>query len=132
VAQRLREDVEALAGIERGSATAGERESAEWVAGRLREAGAEGVRLESYRYQPTFAYAHFVHYVAGMLRSRLGAWTDPVLARLAGVPAVSILSVKDGGFPNYHLQSDVPEHVDYGCAERCVAAVLRIGEGFSG
>ena len=32
-------------------------------------------------------------------RWRLGAWTDPVLARLGGLPALSILSVRRGGLP---------------------------------
>ncbi len=41
-------------------------------------------------------------------RWRLGAWTDPVLARVRGLPAASVLSVKDGGFPHYHLPSDFP------------------------
>jgi hypothetical protein len=59
---------------------------------------------------------------AGLRRWRLGAWTDPVLAALAGLPALSILSVRDGGFPNYHLPSDTPEAVDFDCAERCVSA----------
>ena len=45
-----------------------------------------------------------------------------MLAALAGLPAVSILSVRDGGFPNYHLPSDLPEHVDMGCVEACVDA----------
>ena len=53
-------------------------------------------------------------------RWRLGAWTDPVLARLGGLPAVSLLSVREGGFPNYHLPADTPEQVDYGCLEACV------------
>ena len=53
-------------------------------------------------------------------RWRIGGWTDPVLATLRGLPTLSILSVKDGGFPNYHLPSDVPEHVDWECVERCV------------
>jgi Zn-dependent M28 family amino/carboxypeptidase len=63
---------------------------------------------------------------AGLRRWRLGAWTDPVLARLAGLRAVSILSVRDGGFPNYHLPSDTPDQVDLGCVEACVAAAERI------
>ena len=58
----------------------------------------------------------------GLRRWRLGAWTDPVLARLAGLPAISILSVRDGGFPNYHLPSDTPERVDIDCVEACVRA----------
>jgi Iap family predicted aminopeptidase len=63
---------------------------------------------------------------AGLRRWRLGAWTDPVLARLAGLRAVSILSVRDGGFPNYHLPSDTPDRVDLGCVEECVDAAERI------
>jgi len=59
-------------------------------------------------------------------RWRLGGWTDPVLARLAGLRAVSLLSVRDGGFPNYHLPSDTPERVDYDCAGACVRAALAI------
>jgi Iap family predicted aminopeptidase len=63
---------------------------------------------------------------AGLRRWRLGAWTDPVLAVLAGLPALSILSVRDGGFPNYHLPSDVPANVDLGSVEACVSAAEAI------
>jgi hypothetical protein len=63
---------------------------------------------------------------AGLRRWRLGAWTDPVIARLAGLPAISILSVRSGGFPNYHLPSDTPDRVDLGCVETCVAAAERM------
>jgi hypothetical protein len=62
----------------------------------------------------------------GLRRWRLGAWTDPVLARLGGLPALSLLSVREGGFPNYHLPADTPEHVDYVCVEACVRTVLAI------
>jgi hypothetical protein len=62
----------------------------------------------------------------GLRRWRLGAWTDPVLARLAGLPAISILSVRDGGFPNYHLPSDTPERVDLDCVDACVRAAHAI------
>jgi len=34
------------------------------------------------------------------------------------------LSVRDGGFPNYHRPGDVPAHVDIDC----VAAVVDIAE----
>jgi Peptidase family M28 len=55
-------------------------------------------------------------------RWRVGAWTDPILARLAGVPAVSMLSVGERGmYTRYHRMDDVPEHVDVACVERCVA-----------
>jgi hypothetical protein len=53
-------------------------------------------------------------------RWRIGGWTDPVLARLAGLPAISLLSVRDGGFPNYHRPTDTPDKVDWGCVEACV------------
>lgn len=60
-------------------------------------------------------------------RWRIGGWTDPVLARLAGLPAISLLSVRDGGFPNYHRPSDIPAHVDFSCVQRCVEAAHEIG-----
>jgi hypothetical protein len=63
---------------------------------------------------------------AGLRRWRLGAWTDPVLARLAGLPALSILSVRDGGFPNYHLPADTPDNVDIDCVRACVDAAHQI------
>jgi hypothetical protein len=64
---RVRADVEALAAIERGAGGAGERRSAEWVAGRLREAGAAEVRLQDFRYQRTYAWAHAAHFALGMV-----------------------------------------------------------------
>jgi hypothetical protein len=63
---------------------------------------------------------------AGLRRWRLGAWTDPALAALAGLPALSILSVREGGFPNYHLPTDTPENVDIACVEACVDAAEAI------
>lgn len=59
-------------------------------------------------------------------RWRLGAWTDPVLACIAGLPSISLLSVRDGGFPNYHLPGDTPDEVDFECVHRCVQAALGI------
>ena len=53
-------------------------------------------------------------------RWRLGGWTDPALAALGGLPAVSILSVRDGGITNYHLPSDTPERVDFESVRACV------------
>jgi hypothetical protein len=63
----LKADVSALAAIERGATSAGERASAEWAAGRLAEAGAADVRLEHFSYQGTYAWAHAAHYAVGML-----------------------------------------------------------------
>ena len=50
----------------------------------------------------------------------------PCSPRLGGLPALSLLSVREGGFPNYHLPSDTPERVDYGCLEASVNASLAI------
>ena len=61
-------------------------------------------------------------------RWRLGGWTDPILARFAGLPAVSILSMGGGMIPEYHRPTDTPDRVDWGCVDACLAlarAVLR-------
>ena len=52
-------------------------------------------------------------------RWRIGGWTDPILATFAGIPAVSILSMGPGYFPNYHRMSDTPENVDWASVESC-------------
>jgi acetylornithine deacetylase/succinyl-diaminopimelate desuccinylase-like protein len=67
----LRADVEALSAIVRDSAGAGERASAQWIAGRLRESGASDVRIEPYRYRTGFALAQTLHAAAGLLATRL-------------------------------------------------------------
>ena len=55
-------------------------------------------------------------------RWRIAAYTDPILARFAGLPAVSLLSVGDHGmYTRYHRMDDLPEHVDVACVERCAA-----------
>ena len=72
--------------MERASASAGERESGEWVARRLGEAGATDVRLESFRYQRNWAWRHVAHHAAGLVAARLGG---PVGAALAAATAVS-------------------------------------------
>lgn len=57
----------------------------------------------------------------GVERWRIGGWTDPVLARFAGLPAVSLLSIgPEGTFTHYHHPSDRPEFVDFACVEACV------------
>jgi len=60
-------------------------------------------------------------------RWRIAAWTDPILARFAGLPAASLLSVspQTGMYTRYHRMDDLPEHVDLACVERCV----QIAEG---
>lgn len=66
-------------------------------------------------------------------RWRIAAYTDPVLARFAGLPSVSLLSVGEHGmYTRYHRMDDLPEHVDIACVERCAAiaeATARTLEG---
>ena len=57
-------------------------------------------------------------------------WTDPILARFAGLPAISIVGVLDGGFPNYHVPTDTPDRVDWGAVERCLGSARRIARRF--
>jgi hypothetical protein len=71
--EALKADVEALSAIERRAATAGDRESAEWVAGRMREAGVEDVRIEPFRCHSTWAIPYGAHSLLGLLAARLPA-----------------------------------------------------------
>jgi hypothetical protein len=84
-----------------------------------------------------FAEADLATVDAGALRAgldapqrwRLGGWTDPVLARFAGLRAACLLSIGPHGlFTNYHLPSDVPEAVDFGCVEQCIAIAAGVGD----
>lgn len=61
-------------------------------------------------------------------RFRLGGWTDPVLARLAGLPTISLLSLRGNAFSDYHLPTDTPDRVDW----RSVDACLALAEGVIG
>ena len=71
--ESLRDDVRALSAVERRAATAGDRESAEWVAGRMREIGVEDVRVEPFRCHSTWAIPYGAHNLLGMLAARLPA-----------------------------------------------------------
>lgn len=83
----VRADVDHLAGMVRDSAGPGERASAAWIAGRLREAGAADVRVEPFRYQGTYAWAHAVHAAAGLAGAARGgpAGASVALAALASL-----------------------------------------------
>ena len=59
--------------MERRSASEGERRSAQWVARRLREAGAEDVRVQPYRYSRTFAWAYAAYFAAALVHPLLAA-----------------------------------------------------------
>lgn len=66
-------------------------------------------------------------------RWTIGGWTDPVLARHAGLPTVSLLSIGPKGvFTNYHRPTDTPERVDWDCVERCTRVAAGVGEAFAG
>ncbi|MCV4860913.1 hypothetical protein OFB63_33195, partial [Escherichia coli] len=73
-AESLRRDVEALASMVRGSAGAGERASAEWIAGRLRADGVADVRVEPFRGRRTYAWTHLAHVAAALLAARRRSW----------------------------------------------------------
>jgi hypothetical protein len=71
---------------------------------------------------------------AGLPRPRrftIGGWTDPVLALMAGLPAISLLSVRGTGFTNYHLPTDTPERVEWESVERCVRLAAGVAEAFA-
>ena len=66
-------------------------------------------------------------------RWRIAAWTDPILARFAGLPAVSMLSVGPKGmYTRYHRMDDLPEHVDLACVERCARIAHATARSFAG
>ena len=52
-------------------------------------------------------------------RWRIAAWTDPILAVMAGLPAASLLAMGPGYYPNYHHPSDRPENVAWESVEAC-------------
>lgn len=54
-------------------------------------------------------------------RYRVGGYTDPALARIAGLPTISLLSLRGNVFNDYHLPSDTPEHVDWDSVDRCLS-----------
>ncbi len=64
-------------------------------------------------------------------RARLGGYTDPVLARHAGLPAISLVSLQDGVFTNYHLPTDTPDRVDWDSVERCTRLAAAIADEFA-
>jgi hypothetical protein len=60
-------------------------------------------------------------------RWRIGGWTDAVLARHAGLPTLSLLSIgPDGAFTDYHRMTDTPERVDHASVDACLALARTI------
>jgi hypothetical protein len=64
-------------------------------------------------------------------RWSIGGWTDALQAKLAGLRALSLLSIgPEGVFTHYHVPDDLPEHVDFACVEACVETAAQIAERF--
>lgn len=99
----LREDVEALSAMRRRTTTAGERESAEWIAGRLRGLGTEDVRVTGFRGQSTWAWAHGAHLLAGLAAS----WIPGRAGRLLGA-LVALSYELDAGTRSQWLRRLLP------------------------
>ncbi|HEY7151159.1 MAG TPA: M28 family peptidase [Solirubrobacterales bacterium] len=91
----LRGLVETLTSIHRPTASRGERVAAEWVAGRLRELGAEGARVEKEDVHGTFWWplglAAGAGLAAGLLALRGRRAAAAAIAAAAGVAAVDDL-----------------------------------------
>src|SRR5829696_7103691 len=91
-----RERLEELCAYERGSASEGERRAAEWLAGELREAGAEGARVEEEpRANGTFWWP--IGLLAGAsaaagLAARRGGALRCALAALAGTAGAALIT----------------------------------------
>ncbi len=98
-------------------------------------ASGEGA-IRTYRYRRAdlaLADAGAAHAgLAAPARWRLGGWTDPILAVLAGLPAISLLSIgPQGTFTDYHLATDTPERVDWRSVASCVALAGGIVRAFA-
>lgn len=69
----------------------------------------------------------------GVQRWSIGGWTDALQARLAGLRAVSLLSIGPKGlFTHYHHPSDTPDHVDFASVRACTAAAAETIAAFAG
>ena len=111
----LHEDVEALAGLRRLTTTAGERESAEWVAGRLRALGTEDVRILTFRGQSSWAWAHGAHMLGGLAASWIRGRAGRLLGVLVAVSYELEVSVRSQwlrrllpGRPGYSVEAHIP------------------------
>ncbi len=66
-------------------------------------------------------------------RWRIGGWTDPVLARFAGLPALSLLSIGPRGtFTDYHRPTDTADRVDWGSVLACAEIAAGIAAEHAG
>jgi hypothetical protein len=77
--------VEELSRIERRATTAGERRSAEWVAGALRDAGATDIRLSPYRGHSSWVHSFVGHAAIVLAASSAGRAVARAVAAAATV-----------------------------------------------
>jgi Zn-dependent M28 family amino/carboxypeptidase len=65
-------------------------------------------------------------------RWSLGGWTDALQAKLAGLRALSILSIgPEGNLTHYHHPTDTPEHVDVASVRACLDVTERTIAAFA-
>jgi hypothetical protein len=76
----LRRDVEHLASLDRRTTSPGERSSADWIAGRLRDIGAADVTSWRFRSQSSWAPVNLAHVVAAMAAGTVPGIVGRVLA----------------------------------------------------
>ena len=108
----IERDIAALAGMQRGSASRGERDAAAWVVRRLEELGVEEVAIEPYRWPRTYAWTHLLHALAAFGPRRLSMaaavsyelecsgrlqWLPRLLPKGVGVNVVARIPPRGGG-----------------------------------
>lgn len=86
--QRLMQDIEALCGFSRGSATSGERQAAEHLERRLAGMGLE-VALEPFRAYPHYYHVYLLHMVLLLVAAAIDARAPWVATAIALLVAVS-------------------------------------------
>jgi hypothetical protein len=57
--------------------------------------------------------------------------TDPMVARHLGLPAISVLSMRDGAMGRFHQPDDTVENVDWEFVERCMRLARALIETWS-
>jgi hypothetical protein len=76
----IRDRVGSLSAMTRESARAGERQSAAWLVETLAQLGVREVELSTYRYQRSYALAHGLHNLTGLVACGLGRRAGALLA----------------------------------------------------
>jgi len=70
--------------------------------------------------------------IAPPTRVRMAVNTDGMVARHAGLAAVSVLSMTDGWLGKFHQADDTPENVDWDAVTRCLELARGIADEFAG